>query len=123
MLPAHSAKQLDKWMGRILFVKALEKDSHPKKPLFGLALLISASRCTLQYVVFPFILPFFGFIGHTPRWLSLSLSAIAFASLIFSLRNIWQSNHPHRFAYLPLALLMLIILGIFLLSDFKLLHF
>jgi hypothetical protein len=139
MLPTTT---LDQWMERILFVTRPEPITPENKPKvhgpqgelvrdvasskgprgFGFALFVSATRCILQYVVVPFILPVLGFVGDTPAWFSLSLSALAFLSLFTSLRRFWQSHHPRRFAYLPLAILMTLTLILFVLSDLRRLH-
>jgi hypothetical protein len=120
-----NVEHLDQWMRHILFISLSQRtNTHYKRTnVFGLALFLSATRCILQYVVFPFILPFLGLIGNIPVWLSLSLSGIAFVSLFTSLRRFWKANHPRRFAYLPLALLMSVVLIVFVLSDLEIVHF
>jgi hypothetical protein len=118
-----NTSQLDTWMRRVLFISPSLAPSKKIAPrVFGIALFISATRCVLQYLIFPFVLPFFGLVGGTPVWLSLPLCMIAFTSLLLSLRRFWKANHPRRFAYLPLALLMMIVLIIFVLSDLGLIH-
>jgi hypothetical protein len=107
----------------LLFVKSdsstLSNPISRHDPSFRVPVLISATRCIIQYVILPFVLPFVGIIGETPTWLGLSLNAAAFVSLISSLRRVWQTRHPRRFTYLPLAILMLFVIVVFTVSDLR----
>jgi hypothetical protein len=116
-----NTETLDHWLERILFIRPAPDIStgYKASKVFGFALVISATRCIFQYVLLPFVLPFMGVVGQAPVWLSLLLSSIAFISLVTSLRRFWQAKHPRRFAYLPLALLMFVVLIVFVLSDLK----
>jgi len=112
---------LDAWLERIFFISPKEASTTAQNPrkLFGIALLISALRCIVQYIVLPFILPLLGMFSAIPLWASLLLSFVALISLLRSLRILWQYRHPKRFAYLPLAALMLGVLLIFITSDLR----
>ena len=119
------ARQLDPILERVLLIRpnssaiATPNSSTQSDPSFRVPLLISATRCIIQYVILPFVLPFMGMIGGTPVWLGLTLNAAAFISLVSSLRRIWQTRHPRRFTYLPLAVLMLFVILAFTISDLR----
>lgn len=82
---------------------------------FGLAL--SALRCTVQYVVLPFVLPWIGVAGAIPPWLTLALGAIALAALARNVRYLWRLRHARRWSYLLLALVVASSLVIFAAVD------
>jgi hypothetical protein len=119
VLPHITTETLDSWLERVLFVKPQHEGVADRRAprVFGAALFVSATRCLVQYVLFPFVLPFVGVVGGVPVWLSLLFSGVALVSLVSSLRRFWHFKHPRRFAYLPLALLMFFVLTVFILSD------
>jgi len=84
---------------------------------FGTPLLISAIRCTLGYIVVPFVLPLLGIATGAAFGVLLVLDAIAAVSIVVTLRRLWQLQHPRRWQYLPLALILAALFGFFLLSD------
>lgn len=86
--------------------------SAPATRAFGLSLLISGLRCTLQYLVLPVVLPLIGLAGNFSLPLVILLDALALFLLTRSLRFFWRTRHPRRFDMLPLAaVILLIILG------------
>ncbi|WP_254151149.1 hypothetical protein [Candidatus Chloroploca mongolica] len=121
---------LDQWMGKILFVtvpppvtvvepetgdvfeEGAEVPSAPAERRFGLSLIISGVRCTLQYMVLPVVLPLIGLAGDFSLALVLLLDVIALSLLVSSLRYFWRNRHPRRFDILPLSgVILLLILG------------
>jgi ABC-type iron transport system FetAB permease component len=84
---------------------------------FGL--LLSALRCTVQYVVLPFVLPWVGLAGSIPRWVTLVLGAVAIASLTRNVRYLWRLHHARRWSYLGLACIVAAALGTFMVMDLR----
>jgi hypothetical protein len=84
---------------------------------FTFAILLSALRCTAQYVLLPFVLPWLGVAASIPPWLTLALSAIALISLTRNLRYLWRMRYSRRWSYLGLALVVGIGLLIFVGVD------
>lgn len=82
----------------------------PASRAFGLALLISGLRCTLQYVILPVVLPLIGVLSGLSLPLVILLDAVALTMLVRSLRYYWRTRHPRRFDMLPLAALILFII-------------
>lgn len=68
---------------------------------FGL--LLSALRCTIQYVLLPFVLPWIGVASSIPPWITLVLGGLALASLTRNVRYLWRLHHARRWSYLGLA--------------------
>lgn len=110
---------VDRAFARLLRVAPLpeerevaEKENAPATRAFGLSLLISGLRCTLQYIVLPVMLPLIGLAGSFSLPLVILLDALALFLLVKSLRFFWRTRHPRRFDMLPIAgIVLLIILG------------
>jgi hypothetical protein len=64
---------------------------------------VSALRCTVQYVVLPFVLPLVGITAPVPRWVTLALSVVALLSLVRAVRQLWRMHYPGFWRYLLLA--------------------
>lgn len=82
---------------------------------FGL--LLSALRCTIQYVLLPFVLPWIGVASSIPPWVTLILGGLALASLIRNVRYLWRLHHARRWSYLMLAAIVAAALLVFMLVD------
>lgn len=67
------------------------------------ALLVSALRCTVLYVILPFVLPWIGVAASVPRWITLVLGLVALASLTRNVRIMWRTRHARRWSYLLIA--------------------
>ena len=87
------------------------------------ALLLSALRCTAQYIVLPFVLPWIGVAATIPPWVTLVLGALALASLARNVRVLWRTRHARRWSYLLVALSVAAALLLFTVVDVRaLLH-
>lgn len=89
----------------------------PVERAFTFAILLSALRCTVQYVVLPFVLPWIGVVAAIPPWVTLALSLVAFVSLARSVRTLWRLRHAQRWSYLVLAFVVLAALALFVFVD------
>ncbi|MCW5876419.1 MAG: hypothetical protein KIS85_06005 [Anaerolineales bacterium] len=85
--------------------------------LTGGYLIFVAVRCTLQYVVLPFLLPFLGFSGVWSAGIAAAIDVLALGMIIYNIFNLW--NTSWRWRYLALSVVMITILVIFLYQDFK----
>ena len=63
---------------------------------FSFSILVSAIRCTLTYVVLPFLTPFVGFLDSVGPVLGLVIGAVAIIANVFSIRRFWRAEHPWR---------------------------
>ncbi|WP_322493761.1 hypothetical protein [Chloroflexus sp.] len=82
----------------------------PGERAFSISLFISATRCTLQYVLLPMVLPLIGLATNISLPLVILLDLLAITMLVRSLRYFWQTRHPRRFDMLPLSLVILFII-------------
>ncbi len=98
----------------------------PEHPLPGPAqraltfgLMFSALRCTIQYVLLPFVLPWIGVAASIPPWVMLVLGGIALASLARNVRYLWRLHHARRWSYLALASVVATALVLFMVMDLR----
>lgn len=60
---------------------------------FSRSILISAIRCTLTYVVFPFVTPMIGLAPGVGPVLGLIIGTVAIAANVISIRRFWRADH------------------------------
>lgn len=89
----------------------------PAQRALTYGLLLSALRCTVQYVLLPFVLPWVGLASAIPAWVILVLSGLAIASLARNVRILWRVQHPRRWSYLAIAAIVAAALLTFLVMD------
>lgn len=95
----------------------------PAQRALTFALLLSAVRCTVQYVLIPFVLPWVGLAASVPPWLTLVLGGLAILSLVRNVALMWRLHHARRWSYLFLAVVMTGALLVFAVVDLhSLLH-
>lgn len=101
----------DQLMARLLVVELpplVEGVENPEgvrkaKNAFDLSLAFSALRCTLQYVVLPFLLPLIGLAEGVAVPITLAINVVAFGAIITSLRRFWRTAYKGRWRYLAIA--------------------
>jgi len=76
------------------------EETEDAERVFSFAIVVSAIRCTLTYVVFPFVLPWFGFAdwdnnGWGPS-IGVIVGAIAIVSNVISIKRMWKADHHLR---------------------------
>lgn len=71
---------------------------------FGI--LLSALRCTVQYILLPFVLPWIGIAAAIPPWLTFALGVLAIGALARNVRYLWRLGHARKWSYLFLALVI-----------------
>ena len=67
----------------------------PERAL-NVAMLVSAIRCTLTYVLLPFALPLLGLAPGVGPLLGITIGTIAIAANVFSVRRFWRAEHRWR---------------------------
>jgi hypothetical protein len=81
----------------------------------GGSMIFVAVRCTIQYVILPFVLPLFGLGNTVSVLLSTVLEVIAVVAIIYNLVRLW--NTRWRWRYLGLSVLMGGLIAVFLYFD------
>jgi hypothetical protein len=97
---------------------------------FETPLLIAGVRCTLRYIVLPFVLPLIA--AATGATLSsiatgaalglvLTLDVIAAVAIVATLRRLWRLQHSRRWQYLAMAVALAALIGLFFIRDARVL--
>jgi hypothetical protein len=63
---------------------------------FNLSIIVSGIRCTLAYVVLPFVTPFIGLAPGVGPALGIAIAVVAIAANLVSMRRFWRARHPWR---------------------------
>jgi len=124
---SRAVERLDRAIARLLRVQPqpLDPDSTNGGRPFETPLLVAGLRCTLRYVVLPFMVPLLGVATGATRGivtgaalgLLLTMDVIAAVAIVATLRRLWALRHPRRWQYLAVALVLSVLVGFFFMSD------
>jgi hypothetical protein len=92
-----------------------EKEIEHGRRVLSSSVMVVAIRCTLQYVVLPFLLPLIGLSGRVSIWLSMALELFALGMMVFNVRRLWRTSW--RWKYIGLSALTSTFLLIMLYID------
>lgn len=84
---------------------------------FSLSMVISGIRCTLTYVVLPFVTPLIGIAPGVGPGLGLTLGSIAIAANVVSVRRFWRAQHPWRRPVTAIHLAVIAFLAVMMAND------
>ena len=76
-----------------------------------------AARCTIQYIILPFVLPLFGITDTFSVAISLVLEFIAAGMIFFNIHRLWPTSW--RWRYLMLSVGMLALIAILVYEDVR----
>jgi hypothetical protein len=90
----------DRFMRRLLRVdNAPTATAAEARKAFQTSVLVSAVRCTLMYLVFPFLLPALGIAAGVGPVIGMIIGAIAIVAIVASMRRFWRADHKARWTY------------------------
>ena len=84
---------------------------------FQTSILVSAVRCTLTYLILPFVAPLIGVAASVAEPLGIIVALVAMVSIVFSMRRFFGSYHPKRWTYAAVAGVMFVFLIYLLVTD------
>lgn len=84
---------------------------------FQRSMLISAIRCTLTYVVFPFVVPAVGIATGVGPFIGISIGLIAMVCDVFTIRRFFAIDHKWRWHFSLVALSVICLLTVLLVED------
>ncbi len=77
--------------------------------VFRTSILVSAVRCTLAYVVFPFVAPLLGLAAGIEGTIGLVIGIVAIIANIYSIRRYWGTNYRWK---VPLTVINVGMIGL-----------
>lgn len=80
-------------------------------------LLFVCVRCTIQYVLLPFVLPLLGIGGSVATGIGLVIDVVALGAISFNIWRLWNTNWRYR--YIALSVIMIGILVVFMVNDIR----
>lgn len=85
--------------------------------ILGGSFVFVAIRCTLQYVILPFVLPLLGLGGSFSVVISLALEVFALGLMAYNVWQLWPTRW--RWRYLALSAVAATLVGIFIYTDVR----
>ena len=84
---------------------------------FQRSMLISAVRCTLTYVVFPFVAPAVGFATGVGPVVGIVIGSFAIVCDVFTIRRFFAVDHKWRWPVSAVAFSVICLLSVLLVQD------
>ncbi|MEZ5177174.1 MAG: hypothetical protein R2746_02540 [Acidimicrobiales bacterium] len=84
---------------------------------FQRSMLISATRCTLTYVVFPFLLPFLHFLRGGAPVIGVLIGSVAMVADVFTIRRFFAIDHKWRWYFATIVFGIMCLLSVLLVQD------
>ncbi len=67
--------------------------------LFGVSVLLSATRCLLSYIVFPIVLPALGLAKGVGPWIGIPVGLLALYFDALGIRRFWLADHRQKWLF------------------------
>ena len=84
---------------------------------FRWSLVVSGIRCTLQYLVLPWLLPLFGFASGVGVAVTIVIGIVAIGFNAFSIVRMRRSDHAWRTAVIAVNVIVIALLSVLLVQD------
>jgi ABC-type iron transport system FetAB permease component len=84
---------------------------------FRRSMVISTIRCTLTYLVFPFVLPALGLVTETGVVLGMVIGVLAITCDVFTIRRFFSVDHKWRWHFSAVAFTVICMLTVLLAQD------
>lgn len=84
---------------------------------FRKSMVISTIRCTLTYLVFPFVLPALGLVTETGVVLGMVIGVLAITCDVFTIRRFFAADHKWRWPFSTVAFCVICMLAVLLVQD------
>ena len=84
---------------------------------FQKSMLISALRCTLTYVILPFVVPAVGFAKGVGPVIGITIGVVAMVCDVFAIRRFFAVDHRWRWHFTAVVLCVMTLLTVLLVQD------
>jgi hypothetical protein len=117
---APSTNSADRFMRKLLRLpEGKTATADEARSAFQTSILISAGRCVLMYIFFPFVLPLIGVAKGVGPVIGLAIGMLAIVSITFSIRRFWRANHSKRWHYTIFGTVIIGFLIVLAVKDFS----
>lgn len=86
---------------------------------FSKSIFVSAVRCLLTYIVFPFVTPIISVAADIGPWIGVTLGTFAIFANLFSIRRFWKAVHKWRKPVTVVHVGIIVLLVILVFNDFR----
>jgi hypothetical protein len=109
----------DRFVWRLLRIKERPAGGSENAALkaFEKSMLISATRCTLTYIVFPVVVPLLKFLQGWDGIIGIVVGAVAMVCDVFTIRRFFAVGHKWRWYFTAVAGSVICMLGFLLVQD------
>lgn len=105
-------------MRRVLRDVSEDPPSRPNvRRAFSASVFLSAARCLSTYVILPFVAPALGIAAQVGPGFRILLGGVAVAANIVSIRRFWCVDHPWRWAYTPVGVVVIALFVVLVAGD------
>jgi len=84
---------------------------------FQKSMMISALRCTLTYVILPFVVPAVGFAKGVGPVVGITIGVVAMVCDVFAIRRFFAVDHRWRWHFTGIVLCVMCLLTVLLVRD------
>jgi len=111
--------QADLTVRRLLRIKDRPSAVSPASAqrAFQKSMLISGTRCTLTYVIFPFVAPAIGLAAGVGPLVGVLIGTLAMTCDVFTIRRFFAADHKWRWPFSIIALTVICFLSILWIQD------
>jgi hypothetical protein len=81
------------------------------------SMLISALRCTLTYVIFPFVFPALGLVSSIGPWIGLPIGVIALVCDVMAMRRFFAAGHRYRWPFAIIVTGIMCLVSVLVVQD------
>lgn len=110
-------RRADVVMRRLLRIPSADTRAASAHAPFRFALVLTAIRCTISYVLVPVLVPVVSFAGLVAAPLSIALCVFAVINGVVSIRRFWMADHRFKWHYTVAMTLVFVILAVALTVD------
>ncbi len=86
---------------------------------FSKSIFVSAVRCLLTYIVFPFVTPLVSVMADIGPWIGVFLGTFAIFANVFSIRRFWVADHKWKKPVTVIHVGIIILLTVLVINDFR----
>ena len=84
---------------------------------FNMSIIVSGIRCTLAYVVLPFVTPFIGLAPGVGPAIGIPVAVVAILANVVSIRRFWRAQHPWRKPITVLHVAVIVFMVVLIVLD------